>query len=253
MGSATRRRHQWRCQDRWVAALLSVPLERVPEPELMDEPEQVRAYAEADFSTSDQAMVERLAALCGDDPGAALLDLGCGPGNISFLLARRWPAAAVVGIDGAAAMLAVARDRLGREPALRGRLAFEQVLLPLPDPLAEGSRLRGAAFTTLVSNSLLHHLHDPACFWRALPRLAAPGAGVHVQDLRRPDDARSLEALVSAAMGGAPEVLRRDFRASLHAAFTPAEVERQLSEAGLRGLRVEAVGERHLEVWGRLP
>jgi trans-aconitate 2-methyltransferase len=38
-----------------------------------------------------------------------VVDLGCGPGNSTALLALRWPDAAVVGIDNATAMLAKAR------------------------------------------------------------------------------------------------------------------------------------------------
>ena len=93
-----------------------ISMQRVPEPELMDEAGQVLAYAQADFAASDAAMVERLCQLCGDDPGTALLDLGCGPGNISLLLAARWPAAKVLGLDGAPRMLAVARERLAVAP-----------------------------------------------------------------------------------------------------------------------------------------
>jgi trans-aconitate 2-methyltransferase len=40
-----------------------------------------------------------------------VVDLGCGPGNSTELLSRRWPEAEVVGVDNAAAMLAKARDR----------------------------------------------------------------------------------------------------------------------------------------------
>ena len=87
-------------------------MQRIPEPELMDEVGQVLAYAQADFAASDAAMVERLAQLCGEDPGTTLVDLGCGPGNISLLLADRWPAAKVLGLDGAPRMLAVALERL---------------------------------------------------------------------------------------------------------------------------------------------
>lgn len=222
-------------------------LPRTPEPELMDGPDQVAAYAAADFGASDQAMVERLGALCGDAPGPWVLDLGCGPGNISFRLARRWPGAQVLGLDGAETMLAVARQRLAAEPALAGRLRFVQELLPLPrtTPLA-------GSWSTVVSNSLLHHLHDPLGLWQSVLRLAAPGAFVYVQDLRRPASAAAVDTAVDAAMAGAPELLRRDYRASLHAAFTPAEVQGQLRQAGLHGLRVDPLGDRYLEVWGRL-
>lgn len=223
-------------------------MQRIPEPELMDGAAQVQAYGAADFAASDQAMVERLAVLCGGDPGGRLVDLGCGPGNISIRLARRWPQASVLGLDGAPRMLALARERAAAEPGLAARLQFQQGLLPLadPGPLA-------AAFSALVSNSLLHHLHDPAVLWQAVAQLAAPGAFVYVQDLRRPASPAAVDALVAAQMEGAPEVLRHDYRASLHAAFTPEEVQQQLEQAGLAGrLQVAPRQERYLEVWGRL-
>ncbi|MCP9804129.1 class I SAM-dependent methyltransferase [Cyanobium sp. T1G-Tous] len=224
-------------------------MQRIPEPELMDKAGQVLAYAQADFATSDAAMVERLAQLCGDDPGTALVDLGCGPGNISLLLAAHWPAARVLGIDGAPRMLAVARERLaGASPDLAARLRFKQALLPL----AIAGELE-AHFSAVVCNSLLHHLHDPAVLWQTVTQLGSPGAFVYVQDLRRPDNAEAVEALVVSEMEGAPEVLRRDYRASLHAAFTPEEVQQQLEQAGLAAqLQVASGQERYLEVWGRL-
>jgi len=224
-------------------------MQRIPEPELMDEAGQVLAYAQADFAASDAAMVERLAQLCADDPGMALLDLGCGPGNISLHLAARWPTAKVLGLDGAPMMLAVARERLaGARPGLADRLRFEQALLPL----AAAGELE-AHFSAVVSNSLLHHLHDPAVLWQTVAQLGAPGAFIYVQDLRRPVNAEAVEALVAIEMASAPEVLRRDYRASLHAAFTVAEVREQLEHAGLAAqLQVAPLQERYLEVWGQL-
>jgi hypothetical protein len=104
-----------------------------------------------------------------------------------------------------------------------------------------------------MSNSLLHHLHDPLVLWNTVRQLAAPGATIYVKDLRRPPSLASLDFLVALHAADAPPVLRRDYRHSLRAAFTVAEVEAQIDQADLSDLRVSAVEDRYLEVWGRLP
>ncbi len=232
-------------------------MQRSVEPELMDDPLQVLAYAQADFRVSDQALVDRLVEIfgesLGDGPGPRLVDLGCGPGNISFGLVERFPQASVLGLDGAAAMLAVAGQELAQRglgaPGLADRLGFAQVLLG-PETLPFGG------FTAVVSNSLLHHLHDPQVLWRHLRQLAAPGAAVYIKDLRRPATPGAALALQQMHLAAAPPVLQRDYLASLHAAFEPAEVEAQLRSAGLpvgeQGLQVAALDDRYMEVWGRL-
>jgi hypothetical protein len=50
-----------------------------------------------------------------------------------------------------------------------------------------------------------------------------------------------------------PAVLRRDFLASLHAAYTVEEVRRQLREADLTGFQVDQTDETHLVAWGVAP
>ena len=220
-------------------------MQRTPEPELMTGEAQALAYAAADFSAGDQALVQRLLELFPAGLGDVLLDLGCGPGNISFLLARQFPAAQVVGVDGAAAMLRLAEQALASEPALQQRLRFEQHCLPDPG-LAGG-------YSALVSNSLLHHLHDPQVLWQALPQLGMSGACVYVKDLRRPPSAEAAIQLQRRYLGDAPAVLQHDYLASLHAAFTPTEVAQQLEQAGLADqLQVAPLEDRYLEVWGQL-
>ena len=146
-------------------------------------------------------------------------------------------------------MLALAEQELRRrsteQPTLADRLRFR--LSHLPDPGLPGG------FSAVVSNSLLHHLHQPAVLWHALAQLGAPGCRIYVKDLRRPADAQGAQALLRRHAADAPPVLQRDYLASLHAAFTPAEVEGQLQAAGLASqLQVAAVEDRYLEVWGRL-
>ena len=50
-----------------------------------------------------------LVARIGTDAPRSVVDLGCGPGDLTVDLARRWPAAAIVGIDSSAEMIAAAR------------------------------------------------------------------------------------------------------------------------------------------------
>ena len=71
-------------------------------------------------------------------------------------------------------------------------------------------------------------------------------------DLMRPATAALVARYVDVYTDGEPEVLRRDFGASLHAAFTVDEVQEQLRLAGLAGLSVQAVSDRHLTVVGVL-
>ena len=223
-------------------------MQRIPEPELMTGLEQARAYAEADFNDSDQAFLARVRQLFPEGLGERLVDLGCGPGNISFRLAFSYPAAAVFALDGSAPMLALAREQLQLQvqqwPQLAERLRFVQAVLP--DPALPG----GAS--ALLSNSLLHHLHDPGVLWRSLRQLAAPGAAVYVKDLRRPACLADAEALRARYLADAPPVLQHDYLASLQAAFTPDEVAAQLSAADLDCLQVASLEDRYLEVWGRL-
>ncbi len=219
---------------------------RTLEPELMLAPDQAQAYAEADFSETDDRFVQRFGQLFGRDFVGEIVDLGCGPGNIALRMARAFPDCSVTGVEGSAAMLDLARKRLAAMPETAFRMRFVEATLPtavLPMHSADA----------VVSNSLLHHLHDPSVLWLTLRQVAVRRAPVLVVDLRRPETETRARQLVDACAANEPEVLRRDFYNSLLAAFEVDEVEKQLERAGLYGLQVQAVGDRHLEVFGRMP
>lgn len=219
-------------------------MERIPEPELMDEPEQARAYAYADFAEPHQAFIERFHQCFPGHRPRQVLDLGCGAADITIRFARAWPESRLTGVDGAAAMLAFGREAIV-QAGLDDRIELQQACLP-------EAALPRRAFDTIISNSLLHHLHDPQTLWQAVTHYAAPNAAVFIMDLRRPDSREQAGALVDEYAGTEPEILRRDFFNSLLAAFRPEEITQQLSQAGLALFRVEAMDDRHVIVHGNM-
>jgi len=222
-------------------------MQRRPEPELMDAADQARAYAEANFSEPNELFLRLLdEQQPGDLAGARALDLGCGPADIVIRFLRRYPQATCDALDGSEAMLQLAQAALDQLPGVapRARLVCDR----LPP-----TRLQAGSYDLILSNSLLHHLHEPQVLWRSVRMLGRPGALVLIMDLMRPASATWAAALVQTYAADAPGVLRRDFENSLHAAFEPAEVQAQLKTADLDAVReVKVVSDRHLAVWGRL-
>jgi SAM-dependent methyltransferase len=219
-------------------------MERIPEPELMDDPEQAEAYASADFSEPHNAFVAHFRRLFRDFVAGRVLDLGCGPADIGIRFCKAYPDAILTGVDASAAMLQRGYVAV-REAGLAARLQLVQSHLP-------DESLAALQFDAIISNSLLHHLDDPAVLWETVKQTAKPGAPVLIMDLMRPSSFIEAGQLAGRYAGDASPVLRRDFHNSLLAAYRPEEVRAQLYTADLLGFRVEAVSDRHLLIWGNL-
>jgi ubiquinone/menaquinone biosynthesis C-methylase UbiE len=206
----------------------------------MDDERQSIAYAKADFSASNQLFVD---GLIRDFPRhlRRAVDLGCGPGDVMIRLARAAPAVHITAIDGSAPMIALARQAV-RAAGLDARVAVLQAHIPAVP-------LRDHTCDAILSKDLLHHVADPAAFWREVARLARPGAAISVMDLVRPatpEDARRIVDLVAA---NEDPILRDDFYNSLCAAFTIEELREQLAASGL-DLEVAEVSDRHMLIAG---
>lgn len=224
---------------------MAMMIERIPEPELMEDKEQALAYAGADFSDINQDFVERFLDFANPEDGAKILDLGCGPADIPIRMASARPGVLITGVDGAKVMLDIARiDIDGKD--LKGQITLVEGRMPNL-PLEEKS------FDAILSNSLLHQLHKPEIFWEEIKRLAKPGAAVFTIDLVRPESKEEAENIVKEGARKEPEILKKDFFNSLMAAFSLDEVKAQLEKAGLSGLKCEKIRTGHLQIWGRLP
>lgn len=222
-------------------------MKRRPIPELMAEAAQALAYAQADFPDANPLFLDLLRHLDpGNLEGKLALDLGCGPGDISIRLLKAWPGARCDALDGSAPMLASARTSLSALPGIAQRCRLLHEVLP-------STQLAPDAYDLVLSNGLLHQLQDPQVLWQTLRAAGRPGALVLIMDLMRPPSPGWAESLVVAYRGEEPAFLQDRYRASLFAAFEPTEVQAQLTEAGLEGLAVGVVSDRHLAVSGRLP
>lgn len=91
---------------------------------------------------------------------ARVIDLGCGPGNSTGLLAARWPEARLKGLDSSASMLAEARKN------------------GVPAEWIEADLARwapGTPYDVIFSNATLQWLPDQAVLLPRLMRFVVPG------------------------------------------------------------------------------
>ncbi|HHJ16988.1 MAG TPA: class I SAM-dependent methyltransferase [Gammaproteobacteria bacterium] len=219
-------------------------MQRTPEAELMDDPAQAQAYAQADFSEPHNHFIELLEQHGGITAPGHVLDLGCGPGDICRRFARRFPDCHIHAVDAAEAMLTLARSETVAQ-GLDSCIEYFHGYLP-------EAQLPRRHYAFIMSNSLLHHLADPAVLWQACTAHGRPGTGVFIMDLMRPDSLEQAAHLQQTYAADEPEVLRQDFYNSLLAAYRPDEVRAQLAQQGLEQLQVEVVSDRHFIVHGRL-
>jgi ubiquinone/menaquinone biosynthesis C-methylase UbiE len=119
--------------------------------------------------------------------GQSLLDIGCGPGNITLDLAALVAPAQVVGVDAAA-------DVVAQAEALRVERKVDTVEFRVDDvyTLADDDD----SFAVVHAHQVLQHLTDPVAALREMARVARPGGLVAVRDsdygafVHAPDDER---------------------------------------------------------------
>ena len=225
-------------------------MKRIPEPELMQIPSQVRAYADADFSRSDSMVVKSLEKYLKKvgrtfNKTDLIFDMACGPGNISERIAKNWPFVNVVGIDGSKEMLDEAEKKLSKN--ITKNLSYQLIEI---NSIAKGETHFPFKADVIVSNSALHHFHYPYRFWGALKKLGRTKC-IHVhRDLIRPTSEEKAFEIQEKHLSNSPEILKKDFYASLKASFTVDEVNQQLIDAGLSQLEVFQVDVLYFEIIG---
>jgi trans-aconitate 2-methyltransferase len=127
------------------------------------DPERYLTYADE----RGRPFVELVARIGADAPDR-VVDLGCGPGNLTALLAERWPGARVAGLDSSPEMIARAR---ADHPGVDFSVA------DLRDHLAAGPE----PVDVLVSNATLQWVPDHLDLLPALVAAVRPGGWLAFQ------------------------------------------------------------------------
>lgn len=138
----------------------------------------------------EQTFKNRLIHEAGLAPNTRVLDLGCGTGTLTILIKQSQPTADVVGFDGDAQVLDIARAKArqhGVNITLEQGMAYQ---LPYPNH----------SFDRVFSSLVLHHLttQDRARALREVKRVLKPGGEFWVIDFGKPHN--PLAFLVSRVM-----------------------------------------------------
>ena len=231
-------------------------MERVPEPELMEEKEQVISYDEADFSEGEVNLINQIdhyllrknISLGEKD---LIVDLGCGPGNISEKLAIKWPNTEVIGIDGSKEMILRAeynKNISNNQKKLKNLL---YICSDIKD-IKSDNFLFNKEISLLVSNSLIHHITYIEDFFNTIKSLSSNSTVNFHKDLKRPLDEKSALELKAQCSKIYNETLTNDYYASLKASYTFKELKKFTLENNLSSLEVFEDGDKYLIVYGNV-
>ena len=173
------------------------------------DPDRYLTYADE----RGRPFVELLSRVAAEDP-REVVDLGCGPGNLTALLAERWPGAHVLGLDSSAEMIAKAR-------ASSDRVAFE--VADLRDWRPSG------AVDVLVSNATLQWVPGHL---QLLPELVAKVAPAGWLAFQVPGNFEEPSHTIRRDLAGEPEYAAYTADVAVPASHDPAVYLDALNDLG---------------------
>ena len=231
-------------------------LERTLEPEVMDSEQDAVEYNRMDHSAVNEKFVDEFLQFLelhhkrlrrADDASfedlddidviGGFLDVGTGTALIPIELCNRNPEVRVMAIDLAVSMLDLAVQNVDIA-GFRHQIQLAQVD-------AKDSGYEDEMFDAVISNSIIHHIPDPATTISEMIRTTRNGGAIFVRDLMRPDSAEKVDSLVETYAGDESEYSRSLFGASLHASLSLEEVRELVARFGIDPESVTASSDRH--------
>lgn len=223
-------------------------LERVLEPEVMNDMQEAIEYHDMDFNEVNRAFVRDLLAFAAQEDrtlGRDILDLGTGTARIPVELCLQAPSLRVMAADASSEMLELARYHIEINHML------DRIQLHRTD--AKKLVFGPSFFDAVISNSLVHHLPQSEAFFAEALRVLRPGGLLFVRDLFRPASQDQVEALVAQHAGNESPRSQQLFRQSLQAALTTEELAKILAGLGVDAQCIQMTSDRHWTLAYRKP
>jgi ubiquinone/menaquinone biosynthesis C-methylase UbiE len=210
-------------------------LDRVLEPEVMEDRNEAIEYNEMDHGQVNRNFVTDL--LAAGPIGTDCLDLGTGTALIPIELCKRNEEVRVMAADASTAMLELARYQL----------EINNLITRIQLHCGDAKKLIFEAhfFDTVMSNSLVHHLPSHETFMAEALRVLRPNGLLFIRDLCRPESLEQLDKLVDTYAANESEHSRQMLRQSLHAALSLSEIRQLAAQAGLPNNCVVMTSDRH--------
>lgn len=195
------------------------------EEDIVTRPEEVSAWTTVtglpQFYLMRRLIVQR--ALQGQ-LSARVLDIGCGPGRLTMLMAQQPQVKEAIGID-----LSDAQVRQARRTAEEGNIDVHFMQVDGAEmPFAD------ASFDVVVSAISLHRWRNPRQVLSEIQRVLTPGGQAFIFDLRRdaPPIPYGMATLVAHFIVPRPLRAKCEPLSSLQASYTPAEAALLAYKAG---------------------
>tara|TARA_Y100000589_G_C27072171_1_gene595890 strand:+ start:42 stop:731 length:690 start_codon:yes stop_codon:yes gene_type:complete len=227
-------------------------MDRKAEPELMNTKDQVDSYSEADFSYEENKFIRFIRNTLKKNKinlnrSDLIVDLGCGPGNMSEKLSLEWPNVPVIGIDGSKEMILKAESRKNLHPKKLNNLIY--LYKDIKDiKLTDITNKK--KITLLISNSLIHHLTHIDEFFECIISLSSKETLNFHKDLVRPLNEKSALKLKAECSLQYNEILTNDYYASLQASYRANELKDFILKKNLNQFEVLEEGKKYLILCG---
>ena len=215
------------------------------EPQLMDDYDQAKAFANANKQKSIDFFLECKNTYFPNLLFYESLDLCCGPAEYAIALADN-NFGIVDAVDASEPMLEIAHNNV-KKTAVHSRINLKHIHVPF---------ITDKKYDFIFSVNSLHHFHNPRDFWLTVKAHTKHKTKILVIDLYRPETEVLANSIVNYYTENEDEIFKKDFYNSLLAAFNTKEICEQLGDAELN-LNVEKIpttfsGNYMNVIWGEV-